>query len=408
MHRQIARRSVALFPVASRFASALLALLFAASLAVVAPAPGGAQTTDQRLEELLQELGEISAAERAQLQEVLAARTQRESAAAKVQALDAQTIKVAEDQLAAEKELGETSGRLLAIERGLRLAQLEIDRSAGAAAVAAQRLYVQNAVIDAAPLEFAVSLDDTNEAMTAGHYLDVVQRQQRQLVLLRQQAQQELNLQKARLEAEAREATILRDRATARRSELAQIRLQLDAARSEAQKAEETEQAALANIQTVKARYEREIAVLRAESEAIAAQLGNNSTGARPRALLRPAPGPITSTFGPRRHPIFGTVRNHDGIDIGAGMGTPIRAAAAGTIVRAGVLNGYGNVIVIEHGGGLSTLYAHQSRFATSAGDKVTAGQLIGYVGSTGFSTGPHLHFEVRVNGRPVDPMAYL
>jgi murein DD-endopeptidase MepM/ murein hydrolase activator NlpD len=97
----------------------------------------------------------------------------------------------------------------------------------------------------------------------------------------------------------------------------------------------------------------------------------------------------------------------HEGIDIAAPSGTPIRAAAAGRIIFAGVMSGYGNITIIDHGNGLATAYAHQSAFALGGGS-VSQGTIIGYVGTTGNSTGPHLHFEVRVNGTPVDPMGYL
>jgi murein DD-endopeptidase MepM/ murein hydrolase activator NlpD len=97
----------------------------------------------------------------------------------------------------------------------------------------------------------------------------------------------------------------------------------------------------------------------------------------------------------------------HQGIDVSAGTGTPIRAAKGGTVTFAGTMSGYGNVITITHPGGLSTLYAHQSRLAVSGG-AVSQGQVIGYVGSTGHSTGPHLHFETRVGGSPQNPMRYL
>lgn len=118
--------------------------------------------------------------------------------------------------------------------------------------------------------------------------------------------------------------------------------------------------------------------------------------------LIWPVSGPITSPFGMR----WGSL--HPGIDIGVPMGTPIRAAAAGHVVLASYDGGYGNLVVIDHGNSLATAYAHQSAMAVTVGQFVEQGQVIGYVGSTGFSTGPHLHFEVRVNGTPVDPLGYL
>jgi murein DD-endopeptidase MepM/ murein hydrolase activator NlpD len=118
--------------------------------------------------------------------------------------------------------------------------------------------------------------------------------------------------------------------------------------------------------------------------------------------LSWPVSGPVTSPFGSR----WGTF--HKGIDIGVGMGTPIHAAAAGTVFFSGVIDGYGNVILIDHGKGMVTLYAHQSQLIATQGSFVSAGQTIGLVGSTGHSTGPHLHFEVRINNVAVDPMGYL
>jgi murein DD-endopeptidase MepM/ murein hydrolase activator NlpD len=115
-----------------------------------------------------------------------------------------------------------------------------------------------------------------------------------------------------------------------------------------------------------------------------------------------PLSGPITSPFGLR----WGTL--HPGLDIGVPTGTPIHAAGPGTVVWCGWMSGYGNLVMIDHHNGLATLYGHQSRIAASCGEQVSTGTLIGYVGCTGFCTGPHLHFEVRVNGSPVDPLGYL
>ncbi len=123
---------------------------------------------------------------------------------------------------------------------------------------------------------------------------------------------------------------------------------------------------------------------------------------AHARALI--AGGRLTSPFGMRQHPIHGDLRHHDGVDIAAPEGTPIRAARAGRVVRAGFEEGYGNVVVLDHGGGLETRYAHCQRLGVRPGDRVDAGAPIATVGSTGRSTGPHLHFEVRHQGIPVDP----
>jgi murein DD-endopeptidase MepM/ murein hydrolase activator NlpD len=122
----------------------------------------------------------------------------------------------------------------------------------------------------------------------------------------------------------------------------------------------------------------------------------------------RPVPGRMTSTFGLRNHPILRRRRMHNGVDFAAKSGTPISAAADGVVIAATWSNGYGNMVILDHGGGISTLYAHCSRLYVSAGQRIKRGQNIAAVGSTGLSTGPHLHFEVRVNGRPVNPLGKL
>lgn len=170
----------------------------------------------------------------------------------------------------------------------------------------------------------------------------------------------------------------------------------------------------MASLETEKAAIEKGLAELEKASNAVAAQI--RAAQSRPTAysgkssgqFLWPVSGPITSDFGWRVHPVLGTRRLHTGIDIGVGSGTPIHAADAGAVISAGWMGAYGNAVVIDHGGGLSTLYGHMSSIGVRAGQTVSAGQVIGKVGSTGWSTGPHLHFEVRRNGDPVNPMGYL
>lgn len=124
--------------------------------------------------------------------------------------------------------------------------------------------------------------------------------------------------------------------------------------------------------------------------------------------MIYPLVGPITSEFGWRTHPIFGGSKFHSGIDIGGDFGMEIKAARGGVVSHAGWIDGYGNTIMIEHGGGLVTLYGHNQSFAVSVGQTVKQGQVVAYCGSTGNSTGPHCHFEVRLNGEAVSPYDYL
>ncbi len=127
--------------------------------------------------------------------------------------------------------------------------------------------------------------------------------------------------------------------------------------------------------------------------------------------FLRPVSGPVTSPFGTRVHPIFKKVINHTGVDLGMPMGAQVKAANSGKVISAGWYGGYGKVVIIDHGkvNGIpvTTLYAHLSSYSVSNGASVYKGQVIGNVGSTGYSTGPHLHFEVRENGKPVNPAKY-
>ncbi|HVH51247.1 MAG TPA: peptidoglycan DD-metalloendopeptidase family protein [Gaiellaceae bacterium] len=164
-------------------------------------------------------------------------------------------------------------------------------------------------------------------------------------------------------------------------------------------------------LAATKAQERAEIAeseAIKAASAALEAKIAAAQSGDGPPAsasaagFIWPVSGPITSPFGPR----WGSF--HPGIDIGVPEGTPIHAAAAGTVIWCGWESGYGNLVVIDHHNGLATAYGHQSRVEVSCNEDVAQGQTIGLSGCTGFCTGPHLHFEVRVNGKPVDPIGYL
>ncbi|HET9629915.1 MAG TPA: M23 family metallopeptidase [Novosphingobium sp.] len=144
-----------------------------------------------------------------------------------------------------------------------------------------------------------------------------------------------------------------------------------------------------------------------------ASSMGNAIPGFAPQKVSIPSLVPVdgvklTSEFGMRWHPVLGGRRQHKGVDLAAPMGTPIHAAADGMVERADWFSGYGLYVAIEHGGEIETRYGHMSRLNVAAGQMVHKGDIIGYVGTTGRSTGPHLHYEVRVAGEAVNPMPYL
>ena len=221
--------------------------------------------------------------------------------------------------------------------------------------------------------------------------------------------------QTAATKADVEEATAVLAQETA---EKRAARAELIAQEEALAAARASKQSFLAGVRHERHQDQEDLETMQAASASLAAKIreaqasapppssgsgGPGGSGGAPSSsgFIWPVSGPITSGFGPR----WGSF--HEGIDIGAACGTPIRAAASGTIIYAGWMDGYGNIVIIDHGGGLATAYGHQSAIYMSGG-AVSQGQVVGAVGSTGHSTGCHLHFEVRVNGSPVDPLGYL
>jgi murein DD-endopeptidase MepM/ murein hydrolase activator NlpD len=196
---------------------------------------------------------------------------------------------------------------------------------------------------------------------------------------------------------------------SARTEEARTVRNELATDRDTLAAARVLKQSALARSRETREEYLQEVEALAAQSAVLAtaiqnAQAGAGSAGSGVSAsgLIWPVNGTVVSGFGMR----WG--RLHEGIDITVPTGTPIWAAAAGTVIHAGWLGGYGNLVVVDHGNGLATAYAHASAILVAVGQQVAQGETVALVGSTGNSSGPHLHFEVRVNGIAVDPLLYL
>ena len=216
----------------------------------------------------------------------------------------------------------------------------------------------------------------------------------------------------ASLEKQYGEVTEKKDELVALKTELEEKQAELDSKKAALDKDMSTVASLKKQIEKNNAALEASIDAMNKEADALKADIlklqssGEYSGGVMgwpSRSSKR-----ITDVFGMRLHPILGYYKMHTGIDIGAAKGTDILAAADGTIIRTASSDGYGNYVMIDHGGGVVTLYAHSSKILVRVGDKVKRGDVIALVGSTGRSTGPHIHFEVRINGNYKDPLQYV
>jgi murein DD-endopeptidase MepM/ murein hydrolase activator NlpD len=394
---------------AFRWLALLLVLL-------VVPLPAGAQSKEERRKrEVDSALGATAADFHASSQDLAQAG----------QALHRLAVQVP----AAQRAYAQAQGRLRAARDTSRVvaAQAEGARAAAASAEAAARA-AESALADAradvagivrsaymlGPLGgpgAVLEAGSVTEALDRHTFLQALTAHQRDRLSLVDAARSRVAARRADARARA-ELAVARDRSA--REALARVeRLTADVAASKraleervaeqrhARRVAEREKAAdLARYRALQAEQRRLAALIKAQQSRGTGRVGKGG-------LLWPTDGPITSRYGYRTHPIYGYRRFHAGIDIGAPTGQVIVAARTGRVVHAGPLGSYGNLVVVDHGDGFSTAYAHQSRIAVSDGQRVRAGQAVGYVGSTGASTGPHLHYETRVNGEPVDPMRY-
>ena len=217
-------------------------------------------------------------------------------------------------------------------------------------------------------------------------------------------------LQKAEAEVKARQEQL-----DAQMKDIKTTQAELEAKRARAKKLKEQRSYMLYKAQEEEQQSQSEYERLLAISENITAMLRNMESGGSSSSggggtgrFIWPCHGTITSYFGWRTHPVFGTTKYHSGMDIGVDYGTPILAADSGTVIYSGWLGGYGYAVMIDHGSGLVTLYGHNQALNVYEGQYVTKGTCIAYAGSTGYSTGPHCHFEVRLHGEVTEPLNYL
>lgn len=233
---------------------------------------------------------------------------------------------------------------------------------------------------------------------------------------IREQRDQ-IELMQQELEGELSRQQVLMDEAEKKKAEIEERKSEQQAILYQAENDKATAEQAYRELEDASASIGemlRQRAAERAAAAAAAAQGGGDDGGysyqpvSGSGVFIWPVNGVITSEYGYRTHPIFGSTIYHSGMDIGVDYGTPVCAADSGVVVEADWISGYGYTVIIDHGNGLSSLYGHNESLNVSAGQSVSQGQVIAYAGSTGNSTGPHVHFEVRQNGDTVDPAAYL
>lgn len=385
---------------------AALALAAAAAIGFSARAEtrATAQQSDKQ-QELQQQVNETSAAAEAARTKVVAAQSVRQRLDGALADVSSR-LAAANDRLAAAQATVDRLGfEALALQvkvdttvKKLTAARNDVRRSA----VLLYRHGTGTAMIG------LLGATEGSGALVEGkHYLQRVsdKRQDDARRVTRLKAQ--LDTQRDAVSQQQQSADAARAAAATEKSQLDELAAEQARARDAAANAEQAENAALG---TALAQHDLAAAALAEESAKFAAlaQSAGDGPPLGDGTFIRPVPGPFSSNFGYRTDPVTGARAFHAGIDFSSPCGTPIKAAGTGAVLSAGANGGYGNATMINHGNGLTTLYGHQSSIIVSAGQSVTQGQVIGYVGTTGKSTGCHLHFEVRVGGNPVDPTGYL
>jgi murein DD-endopeptidase MepM/ murein hydrolase activator NlpD len=383
-----------------------LALVFAASASGQDPEAEKAQV-DQRIAELQ---GEIAAAKEeegvltTQLGAVVTELRAAQSAVDEAQG----SLELLEAQLATEQERLERLTVLL-VEQTRRLERLqeEYRRAVGILEARVRAIYMEQPPDTLSVLVSATTFSELIDSYEFANRIGL----QDQRIASRVEKAKLLAASKRRETEHTQRLTAATVSVIAARTDEARfVRNELAASRDTLAAARRLKRSALESARETREEYLEEVEALAAQSASLAAairdaQEGAGSTGTgTPSAsgFIWPVNGSVVSGYGMR----WG--RMHEGIDITASIGTPIWAAAAGTVIHAGWLGGYGNLVVVDHGNGLSTAYGHQEQVAVSYGQHVDQGQVIGYVGCTGHCFGPHVHFEVRINGSPVDPLGYL
>ncbi|MCB0882940.1 MAG: peptidoglycan DD-metalloendopeptidase family protein [Thermoleophilia bacterium] len=382
----------------------------AAALGVGQSAVKKKQRVDEKLQRAEARLGKVQRRERVLTSQVAVYNGRVRQVTVKLVPLQDRLSRLEAEQERLQTRLGELNTRLKIEKERLQKAEDELAQRRAALAERLRFIYDQGEVdpilvmLESGSIVDAVETDNELQRITDrdGNLVDITRRRA-----------DDVRRSRDRIRADRDEVERAEQRTEQAATEVKVVTTELEASKARLETVRRQRQDLLDSVQGDRREIEEETKDLRARSAALQAKIVQAQVGTtgQPSTVVRtpssagmiwPASGTLTSGFGWR----WG--RMHEGIDIAVPSGTPVAAAASGTVIYAGWQGGYGNIVIIDHGGGIATAYGHNTRVAVSSGQSVTQGQVIAYSGSTGHSTGPHIHFEVRVNGSAVDPMGYL
>jgi murein DD-endopeptidase MepM/ murein hydrolase activator NlpD len=381
----------------------LLALLVATPAAAVNPA-----SKKERIDQKIETLNDKIAAARAREQQL---HSQIAHVNAKIRALESEVGGVSNDLELLERDLALQQEKLNRITELWRLQTRKLNFLERQHAQAVDRLSDRLVAIyesgNVTTVDVLLSSASFSELVSRLDFVRELAAQDRRIADSVGHAKDEMAAQQGRTTVTRRKISVVTRTVAVRAAQTRLVRDRLVARERTLAGAKSQKQATLAAVEESKQDYLNEVNALLAVSAQLASRIQSSQSGSQPvqpssSGFIWPVSGPVTSGFGWR----WG--RMHEGIDIAVPSGTPVHASASGRVIYGGWLGGYGNLVVIDHGGGIATAYGHNTSIVVGTGSGVSQGQVVAYSGSTGHSTGPHVHFEVRVNGSAVDPMGYL
>ncbi len=380
-----------------------------------------------QLSDKQKQLGDVKAQIQANKQKLSDANQREADALNAIKLSDEKVTQLQTDLMNLQKELDQTTAKRQSVEVQLNETQKRLDAAQAelnsAQGQLSQRRMAYNKRLNNIymgggqnVLEVLLSSKNLADLFERTSFISMIAENDAKLILEIKKLTKTVSDKVAEIDSQKKDLAKQRQALVDQENHMVAVKNQITATQKQFQSEIDSQKALLAQIQKQKTDIEAAEDMALASENMLTNQIkALESSGQVSRGFSRyngqfiwPVHGPISSPFGYRFHPILGVWRMHTGIDIVVDSGTPVHAAATGKVIIAGWYGGYGYAVVIDHGGGYSTLYGHNSSLAVSVGQQVSQGQVISYSGMTGLATGPHVHFEVRVNGNPVDPMKYL